>query len=685
MIIMVLHPDILFLSDRYIQDWTGERKQYEPHAVYELETTQDSDANDSGSDNDTERFMITPAKFTKFWYAGEEGEARRLKAVEAAAANTGRSKHDEIVDEEEVNESRSGGDNGKRAIAWNYFKLQSQKHHKNKEGDLQFTSSGAKIMKMKMECTLPKAGCMDGKTCGEVVTVITGSGTTPMLNHLRLVSSKGAKAGIGRDEHTAAINAHNASSCNASSLKDDKGGAGAILFKTFQESFASHVMYSLMVVTTRATGNMSNNPEMRGLLASLDPKYRPPCYRTRQKITMCIHDTIVEAQIAKFARLKEEYQGEPTISVQHDMWTNTDTKGRESYGCINITSTSTRVKPNGGLEIAPCDEILAFEEFHPLTHSGDNISNWLQESLESRGINTEVDIVSMTIDGAANGIKAMESLPGIDETFDGDVCLAHDQQRALLHAFGMSTSSTEDKNCKNPGLGNNIMKHKGIVGAYKQSIHLRKTIQQLQKDQNVKVMELQAPCKTRWNGWHSMFKAFVLRHPFIVEGIETQLQQNKNALRENKSYDSCKEQYKLNPNESMAGREFYCVFKKASQTTTMIEGSSKSRLTPEQVLILMHTDFKYYREGEFRIMQEVKKGDTKRTFITKRTDQLHPHVKKAVQIYIEQLNQRVIQRGIPRALQVAISMTKQIDDACKIEIFGEGTVSIHDIPLPGPD
>jgi hypothetical protein len=81
--------------------------------------------------------------------------------VEAAAANTGRSKHDEIVDEEEVNESRSGGDNGKRALAWNYFKLQSQKHHKNKEGDLQFTSSGAKIMKMKMECTLPKAGCME--------------------------------------------------------------------------------------------------------------------------------------------------------------------------------------------------------------------------------------------------------------------------------------------------------------------------------------------------------------------------------------------------------------------------------------------------------------------------------------------------------------------------------------------
>jgi len=29
------------------------------------------------------------------------------------------------------------------------------------EGDLQFTSSGAKIMKMKMECTLPKAGCME--------------------------------------------------------------------------------------------------------------------------------------------------------------------------------------------------------------------------------------------------------------------------------------------------------------------------------------------------------------------------------------------------------------------------------------------------------------------------------------------------------------------------------------------
>lgn len=99
------------------------------------------------------------------------------------------------------------------------------------------------------------------------------------------------------------------------------------------------------------------------------------------------------------------------------------------------------------MEIVPCDEIMIFDQFHELSHTGKHIANWLEEGFGSRSINTDKDLVMYTADGAANGIKAMELVPGIDE--NGDVCLAHDQQRAIFHAFGLSTSSIDDKTCKN--------------------------------------------------------------------------------------------------------------------------------------------------------------------------------------------------------------------------------------------
>jgi len=117
-------------------------------------------------------------------------------------------------------ESGPGGNNGKRAVAWDYFDIKSQKQHRCSTGKLVFTVKGTPVMKMKMTSNLPKAGCDKGEICGHEVNVTTTGGTTPMLHHLRNVSKKGAKTGIGRDKHTAAVAAHDAGSCNTSTAKD---------------------------------------------------------------------------------------------------------------------------------------------------------------------------------------------------------------------------------------------------------------------------------------------------------------------------------------------------------------------------------------------------------------------------------------------------------------------------------
>lgn len=84
-------------------------------------------------DEDHGPFKCNMAQFIKFWYAGEEGETRRLKAMQTQVAN-GSSEPDVVLEVEGIEESGPGGNNGKRAVIWDYFDLKSQKHwqHRNK-------------------------------------------------------------------------------------------------------------------------------------------------------------------------------------------------------------------------------------------------------------------------------------------------------------------------------------------------------------------------------------------------------------------------------------------------------------------------------------------------------------------------------------------------------------------------
>jgi hypothetical protein len=138
-------------------------------------------------DDDEGPFMVNMAQFYKFWYRGSEGEKRKKKAKRAEAKN-GQEKP--VIYEEDLVEKSPGGNNGKRAVAWDYFEEVASKQKLSKAGKPLFSAKGNKIMQLEMKCLLPKAGCLDGKPCGKVVKVTTGNGTTPMLLHLRTVSEK---------------------------------------------------------------------------------------------------------------------------------------------------------------------------------------------------------------------------------------------------------------------------------------------------------------------------------------------------------------------------------------------------------------------------------------------------------------------------------------------------------------
>ena len=93
-----------------------------------------------------------------------------------------------------------------------------------------------------------------------------------------------------------------------------------------------------MNCATRATGNMSNSPYVRDVFQSLDVRYRPPSFSSRDKIADCVYEVMAEQQKAAISALKKEYKVQPFASAQFDMWENTDTprrRRRKSFGCLN--------------------------------------------------------------------------------------------------------------------------------------------------------------------------------------------------------------------------------------------------------------------------------------------------------------------------------------------------------------
>jgi hypothetical protein len=151
--------------------------------------------------------------------------------------------------------------------------------------------------------------------------------------------------------------------------------------------------------------------------------------------------------------------GFPFFSIQLDMWTSDHS--HISYACLTATMV---VWQCGRLVIT--QYVLAFERFLEKHHTAVAIKRWVEAVLKRYGLSTQ-GIELSTLDGAANGIKAMVMLKLLYR-----ICGAHQLQRCIKHATGQAGGKTSS----NP--------------EFKQHLHRVRNIDYLINKSNIALAEL---------------------------------------------------------------------------------------------------------------------------------------------------------------------------------------------------
>lgn len=140
-------------------------------------------------------------------------------------------------------------------------------------------------------------------------------------------------------------------------------------------------------------------------------------------------------------------------------------------------------------------EVLDFNQFPYTKHTGDNIREWLLAALKKHGIALS-SVSGITPDGAADGVKAVNSIPELGLKLD--TCQLHGLQRSVLYAIGNAGS---DKSCLNPEAAALLKKHNRFAQASNQIRAVAYGIRELQQDEGVppsRVLSTVDTMATRW-------------------------------------------------------------------------------------------------------------------------------------------------------------------------------------------
>jgi hypothetical protein len=256
---------------------------------------------------------------------------------------------------------------------------------------------------------------------------------------------------------------------------------------SFRESWRSHVDYVIWCAADCRPLIIGKSEAAIKFLAGLDPRYNPPeAKRTAVRILMAIREWMVEHTIKVVEQRRAEL-GPGSVHAQLDFWSSGLAKS--SFGCMALTFVdafmqrrevdltnlsvdeiqSLVVSESPQLHLGLAELVLSFEAF-PYAHTGQNIAEWYKGCLSRHSANL-ADVGITTLDGGANGLKAMKLLKQ-----RWRYCIDHRLQRMILKALGQTGAPS-----KNAPLAALIKKNEAMAAAAhrstKVSLHMSPALQ----------------------------------------------------------------------------------------------------------------------------------------------------------------------------------------------------------------
>jgi hypothetical protein len=207
-----------------------------------------------------------------------------------------------------------------------------------------------------------------------------------------------------------------------------KSGSWVTVF-TFEEAFEHNMRFTWMVAGGMPV-RTSQNTTMRSYIRGFEPRAVMPHHATVRRIATTIDEVQRAKQREKRRDLVRMYKGKACLGGQLDLWTD-----RNSGICyVALHDTYVEETPTG---IYLLDELLDFYMFPFTAHTSENIKTWLVGWMVVEELPAKV-WVGLTPDGAADGVKAIKMIPGLENKMN--VCNLHSLQRSVLYSIGMAGS-----------------------------------------------------------------------------------------------------------------------------------------------------------------------------------------------------------------------------------------------------
>jgi hypothetical protein len=235
---------------------------------------------------------------------------------------------------------------------------------------------------------------MKCKLCARVVKTI-GKSTTPMLRHFK---SK------HKDFHAKVfvVAKHNKMSPEARRL-------ALIKPMPFDEAFPHHIKYMYMVSHDQRTLSVGQTEKFREYLAGYNKQARPPAFKTLDRLLLATNIVMKRKISAAMHKTVDELRevGLKAPALQSDLWFGKDKRSYLGKNCTWIDKVVTTDKRGRALiKFKMMTDFLALHAFPSYTHIGKAIAETTLADLNEYSV-MPFDITLSTIDGAANGVKAM--------------------------------------------------------------------------------------------------------------------------------------------------------------------------------------------------------------------------------------------------------------------------------------
>ena len=349
--------------------------------------------------------------------------------------------------------------------------------------------------------------CIGYPPCGGKVTIF-GKSTGPFFKHVRRKTLRGDAA------HAPVLEELNEESCRQVQMPN---GEFATVW-SFEECFPHHVDF-MWLVAGGLSLRLNRRPVFRDYVRGFEPRVVLPHNETIHRLASLTDEIQTATNRARRNKHIAAFRGLPCTGLQLDLWT--DHNSGIAYAAMHSSQvTEPKISPsvtgsteaNEGDSLVLMNDLLHFKAFPFTAHTGDAIREWFVAVLLTEEIPIS-SISGVTPDGAADGQSGIKAVPGLLNRVD--VCILHDEQRAVLYSVGLAGPKTR---CPNQDARDLLRANGRIVQLSHQSREVSDGFREFQAEHTIpasKIISTVRTNATRWTNQQKQVSRNNLMQPII--------------------------------------------------------------------------------------------------------------------------------------------------------------------------